>query len=79
MAQHGDLIAEAYFGGNIQSEPDNQRALNQLKQLKVLSNHGGEGYRLSTRLSQFIDGALNSDRMRRLDTDLGGWIDLLEQ
>jgi hypothetical protein len=55
------------------------RALNQLKQFKVLSNHGDEGYRLSTRLSQFIDGALNSDRMRRLDTDLGGWIDLLEQ
>lgn len=79
MAQHGDLIAEAYFGGSVQAEPDNQRALNQLKQLKVLANHGGAGYRLSTRLSQFIDGALNSDRMRRLDTDLGGWVDLLEQ
>lgn len=79
MAQHGDLIAEAYFSGSVAAGPDNQRALNQLKQLKVLSNYGGEGYRLSTRLSQFIDGALNSDRMRRLDTDLGGWVDLLEQ
>jgi len=79
MAHHGDLVAEAYFSGSVQSDADNQRALNQLKQLKVLSNHGGEGYRLSTRLSQFIDGALNSDRMRRLDTDLGGWVDLLEQ
>lgn len=79
MAHHSDLVAEAYFSGSVQSDADNQRALNQLKQLKVLSNHGGEGYRLSTRLSQFIDGALNSDRMRRLDTDLGGWVDLLEQ
>ncbi len=79
MAQHGDLIAQAYFGGSIDAGPENQRALNQLKQLKVLANYGGEGYRLSARLSQFIDGALNSDRMRRLDTDLGGWVDLLEQ
>ena len=79
MAHHADRVAEAYFNGSVQSDADNQRALNQLKQLKVLSNHGGEGYRLSTRLSQFIDGALNSDRMRRLDTDLGGWVDLLEQ
>lgn len=79
MAQHGDLIAEAYFNGSVQSGGDNQRALNQLKQLKILSHRGQEGYRLSTRLSQFIDGALNSDRMRRLDTDLGGWVDLLEQ
>jgi hypothetical protein len=79
MAHHADWVAEAYFNGSVQSDADNQRALNQLKQLKVLSNHGGEGYRLSTRLSQFIDGALNSDRMRRLDTDLGGWVDLLEQ
>lgn len=79
MAQHGDVIAEAYFNCSVQSGADNQRALNQLKQLKVLSNHGEEGYRLSTRLSKFIDGALNSDRMRRLDTDLGGWVELLEQ
>lgn len=79
MAQHGDLIAEAYFNGSVQSCGDNQRALNQLKQLKILSYRGQEGYRLSTRLSQFIDGALNSDRMRRLDTDLGSWVDLLEQ
>lgn len=79
MAQHGDLIAEAYFSGSVAADAGRQRALNQLKQLKVLSNRGGEGYRLSTRLSQFIDGALNSDRMRRLDTDLGSWVDLLEQ
>ncbi|MBP1151820.1 hypothetical protein [Methylocaldum sp. RMAD-M] len=79
MAQHGDLIAEAYFNGSVQSCGDNQRALNQLKQLKILSYRGQDGYRLSTRLSQFIDGALSSDRMRRLDTDLGSWVDLLEQ
>jgi hypothetical protein len=79
LAQHGDLLAEAYFNGSVQADADNGRALNQLKQLRVLANHGGEGYRLSARLSQFLDGALNSDRLRRLDTDLGGWVDLLEQ
>ena len=79
LAQHSDLVAEAYFGGGVEPSEANQRALNQLKQLKVLANHGGQGFRLSARLGQFLDGALNSDRMRRLDTDLGGWVDLLEQ
>jgi hypothetical protein len=79
LAQHSDLLAEAYFAGAVEPNEANQRALNQLKQLKVLSNHGGQGFRLSSRLGQFLDGALNSDRMRRLDTDLGSWVDLLEQ
>lgn len=79
LAQHSDLIAQAYFGGSIEPDAANQRALNQLKQLKVLASHGGQGFRLSARLSQFLDGALNSDRMRRLDTDLGSWVELLEQ
>ena len=79
LAQHSDVLAEAYFGGVVEATEANQRALNQLKQLKVLVNHGGQGFRLSARLGQFLDGALNSDRMRRLDTDLGSWVDLLEQ
>lgn len=79
LALHSDIVAEAYFGGSVELCEANQRALNQLKQLKVLANHGGQGFRLSARLSQFLDGALNSDRMRRLDTDLGSWVDLLEQ
>jgi hypothetical protein len=79
LAQHAGIIAQAYFGGSVQPDEDNTRALNQLKQLKVLAHHGADGYRLSTRLSQFLDSALNSDRLRRLDTDLGGWVDLLEQ
>jgi hypothetical protein len=78
LAQHGDVVAEAYFGGSVRPDGDNQRALNQLKQLKVLAYHG-DGYRISARLSQFLDSALNSDRLRRLDTDLGAWVDLLEQ
>ncbi len=79
MAQHSDIVAEAYFGGSVALCETNQRALNQLKQLKVLANSGSQNFRLSARLSQFLDGALNSDRMRRLDTDLGSWVDLLEQ
>jgi len=79
LAQHSELVAEAYFGGVVEPDETNQRALNQLKQLKVLASHGGQGFRLSPRLGQFLDGALNSDRMRRLDTDLGSWVDLLEQ
>ncbi len=79
MANHSELIANAYYQGVVYKDKQNQRALNQLKQLKVLVNHSEDGYRIAGRLSQFIDSALSSDRVRRLDTDLGGWIETLEQ
>jgi hypothetical protein len=79
LASHSDLIAQAYFNGVVYKDSQNQRTLNQLKQLKVLVNHDADGYRITGRLTQFIDSALSSDRVRRLDTDLAGWIETLEQ
>ncbi|WAR46020.1 hypothetical protein [Methylomonas rapida] len=79
LANHSDLIAKAYFNGTVYSDSQNQRTLNQLKQLKVLVNYGDDGFRVAGRLSQFLDSALSSDRIRRLDTDLSSWIDTLEQ
>ena len=79
LANHYDLISEAYFKGVVYKNKQNERALNQLRQLKVLVKHSEEGYRISGRLSHFIDNALSSDRVRRLDTDLASWIDTLEQ
>ncbi len=79
LASHSELIAEAYFTGVVYKDNQNQRALNQLKQLKVLVNHDADGYRIVGRLTQFLDSALSSDRVRRLDTDLAGWIETLEQ
>jgi hypothetical protein len=79
MASHSELIAEAYFNGVVYKDNQNQRVLNQLKQLKILVNHDADGYRIAGRLSQFIDSALSSDRVRRLDTDLASWIETLEQ
>lgn len=82
LANHSELIADAYFNGVVIKDNQNQRVLAQLKQLKVLVNHNAEntdGYRIAGRLAQFIDSALSSDRVRRLDTDLASWIDMLEQ
>jgi hypothetical protein len=79
LANHSELIAQAYFTGAVYKDSQNQRALNQLKQLKILVTHGADGYRIAGRLSQFIDSALSSDRIRRLDTDLASWIETLEQ
>ncbi|GEM_PF-331854 len=79
LANHSDLIAQAYYEGVVYKDSKNQRALNQLKQLKVLVNHSIDGYRISGRLGQFVDSALSSDRLRRLDTDLASWVDTLEQ
>jgi hypothetical protein len=79
LANHSELIASAYYQGVVYRDNQNQRALNQLKQLKVLVNHDEDGYRIAGRLSQFLDSALSSDRVRRLDTDLAGWIETLEQ
>ncbi len=79
MANHSDLIAQAYYEGVVYKDRKNQRALNQLKQLKILVNHSVDGYRISGRLGQFVDSALSSDRLRRLDTDLASWVDTLEQ
>jgi len=78
LASHSELIAEAYFTGVVYKDNQNQRALNQLKQLKVLVNHDADGYRIAGRLTQFLDSALSSDRVRRLDTDLADWIDTLK-
>jgi len=79
LANHSELIAQAYFNGVVYKDSQNQRALTQLKQLKVLVNHDADGYRVTGRLVQFIDSALSSDRVRRLDTDLASWIETLEQ
>jgi hypothetical protein len=79
LANHSDLIAEAYFQGIVYQDDKNQRALNQLRQLKVLVKQGEDGYRIAGRLNQFLDHALSSDRVRRLDTDLASWIETLEQ
>ncbi|NOQ63911.1 MAG: hypothetical protein GQ582_05310 [Methyloprofundus sp.] len=79
MATHSELISKAYYDGVIYKDKQNQRALSQLKQLKILVNHSVDGYRISARLGQFVDSALSSDRLRRLDTDLASWVDTLEQ
>ena len=79
LSNNCDLISQAYFAGVAYKNSQNQRALNQLKQLKILVNHNDAGYRIAGRLSQFIDSALSSDRIRRLDTDLASWIETLEQ
>jgi hypothetical protein len=79
LAAHGELIAEAYYNGVVYKDNQNQRVLNQLKQMKILANHNADGYRIAGHLVQFIDSALSSDRIRRLDTDLASWKDLLEQ
>jgi len=79
LANNCELIAQAYFTGVVYKDSQNQRALNQLKQLKILVTHSADGYRITGRLSQFIDSALSSDRIRRLDTDLASWIETLEQ
>ncbi len=69
LANHSELIAQAYFTGAVYKDDQNQRALNQLKQLKILVTHSADGYRIAGRLSELIDSALSSDRIRRLDTD----------
>ncbi|NOT84155.1 MAG: hypothetical protein HOP02_05075 [Methylococcaceae bacterium] len=79
LANHSDLISEAYFNGVVLKNNQTQQALNKLKQLKVLVNHDDDSYRVAGRLSQFIDNALSSERVRRLDTDLASWIETLEQ
>jgi len=79
LATHSDLIAQTYYEGVIYKDSKNQRALNQLKQLKILVKQGVDGYRISGRLGQFVDNALSSDRIRRLDTDLASWVETLEQ
>jgi hypothetical protein len=82
LANHSELISQAYFNGVVYKDSQNQRTLAQLKQLKILVNHNSDhsdGYRIAGRLAQFIDSALSSDRVRRLDTDLASWIDMLEQ
>ncbi len=79
LANHSELIAQAYYDGVVYKDSKNHRALNQLKQMKVLVSHSVDGYRISGRLGQFVDSALSSDRLRRLDTDLASWVDTLEQ
>lgn len=79
LAIHSDLLAEAYLQGMVYQDDRNQRALNQLRQLKVLVKQGEDGYRIAGRLNLFLDHALSSDRVRRLDTDLASWIETLEQ
>ena len=79
LANHSELITQAYYEGVVYKHSKNHRALNQLKQLKVLVSHGVDGYRISGRVGQFFDSALSSDRLRRLDTDLASWVDTLEQ
>lgn len=79
LANHSELIGEAYFNGVVLKNNQNQNILNKLKQLKVLVNHDEDSYRVAGRLSQFIDNALSSERVRRLDTDLASWIETLEQ
>jgi|WetSurSiteA1Bulk_404760.scaffolds.fasta_scaffold01526_5 hypothetical protein len=79
LANHSDLIASAYSYGHISKDGKNERALNQLHQQKILVKRDEENYRLTAQLSQFLDYALSSERIRRLDTDLGSWMDTLEQ
>lgn len=79
LANNSELIAQVYLNGVVYKDNQNQRALNQLKQMKVLVNHSPDSYRIAGRLSQFIDSALSTDRVRRLDTDLASWIETLEQ
>jgi hypothetical protein len=79
LANHVEVIDEAYSKGVVYPSAQNQRSLNQLRQLKILAKHGEDGYRIAVRLNQFLDHALSSDRVRRLDTDLASWIETLEQ
>ncbi|MEI6706508.1 MAG: hypothetical protein WCK96_05150 [Methylococcales bacterium] len=79
LANQHDHITAAYFTGFVKKDNQNQRALNQLEQQKILVKYDEDSYRLTNRLSHFLDHALDSERVKRLDTDLGSWMDTLEQ
>lgn len=73
------LISTAYFDGNIQKDSQNQRVLNQLEQQKILVRYNEDNYRLNASLGKFLDQSLNNDRIKRLDTDLGSWMETIDQ
>ncbi len=79
LANEKEYVTAAYFTGLVKKDAQNQRALNKLEQQKILVKYDEDSYRLTNRLSHFLDHALNSERVKRLDTDLGSWMDTLEQ
>jgi hypothetical protein len=79
LNSHSSIISTAYFERTIRKDGQNQRVLSQLEQQKILVRYSEDSYRLTAHLSKFLDHALNSERIRRLDTDLASWLETLEQ
>jgi hypothetical protein len=79
LANHQDLVSQAYYNGELIKDEDNARGIELLQQHKVFIPRGEDAYTLHTTLRRFLDAALNIERLYGIGSDLGVAFERLEQ
>lgn len=79
LANHQDLVSQAYYNGELVRDEENTRGIDILQKHKVLIPRGKEAYSLHTTLRRFLDASLNIERIYGIGSDLGAALERLNQ
>lgn len=69
LKENDNLIAEAYYHGNIFQDDKNKLNVNILFQHKALIKRESQSYTVHLKLREFLDISLNKERLYRVNTD----------
>lgn len=67
-----DTISTAYYQGRIHKTDENARDIERLRQLRLLSPDIRDAFQLRASFRQFLNAALNTERLFSMGADIGG-------
>lgn len=72
LSRFSKTISEAYYQGRIHKNDDNFRDIEGLRQMRLLSPDIRDAFQLRASFRQFLNAALNSERLFSMGANIGG-------
>ena len=73
LGRFSETISEAYYQGRIHKNDDNAREIEGLRQMRLLSPDIRDAFQLRASFRQFLNAALNSERLFSMGANIGGY------
>lgn len=79
LKEHSQIISEVYYQGAISKDEDNARRISILQQHRVLIPRDGQTYVIHPKFREFLNIALNKERLYSIQMNYGALFERLEK
>lgn len=77
LAASSSIVSAAYYQGRIHKSDENVRDIERLRQLRLLSPDIRDAFQLRASFRQFLNAALNTERLFSMGANIGGYFQRL--